>query len=94
LTKEIIHLQAISPVIKAAIKPAINGIKDALSAAISPPKISFAILPNIRGTTIKKENRAAFSLSIPSNTEVEIVAPDLDIPGSIAIAWAIPINND
>jgi hypothetical protein len=47
---------------------------------------SFKTLPKIRGTTIKKENFAEFSLSIPNKTAVEIVAPDLDIPGTIAIA--------
>ena len=53
---------------------------------ISPEKMSFPIFPNITGTTIKKENLAAFSLSMPSKTETEIVAPDLEIPGNIAIA--------
>ena len=52
---------------------------------------SLAIFPKIKGTTIKNENLAAFSLSIPNKTEVEIVAPDLDIPGKIAIACEIPI---
>ena len=86
MTSDIIHLQAIKPVIKAAKNPAVKGIRAALSDAISPLKISFAILPKMRGTTIKKENRAAFSLSIPRITDVEIVAPDLEIPGRIAIA--------
>ena len=35
---------------------------------------------------IRNENFAALALSIPNKTEVEIVAPDLEIPGSIAIA--------
>ena len=48
--------------------------------------MSFPILPKIKGTTIKKEKRAAFVLSIPNKTEVEMVAPDLEIPGKIAIA--------
>ena len=65
MTSDIIHLQAIRPVINAATNPAINGIRVALSDTISPLKISFAILPKIKGTTIKKENRAAFSLSTP-----------------------------
>ena len=86
MTKDIIHLHAIRPVINAAMNPAIKGIIVALSDAIFPLKISFAIFPKIRGTTIKKENRAAFSLSIPRITDVEIVAPDLEIPGRIAIA--------
>ena len=86
MTSDIIHLQAIRPVIKAVTNPAIKGIRAALSDAISPLKMSFAILPKMRGTTIQKENRAAFSLSIPRITDVEIVAPDLEIPGRIAIA--------
>ena len=52
---------------------------------------SYDILPIIKGTTIRNENFAAFSLSIPKSTDVDIVAPDLEIPGNIAIACAIPI---
>ena len=52
----------------------------------SPEIKSLTILPNINGITIRKENRAAFDLSLPSNTEVEIVAPDLDTPGNMAKA--------
>ena len=63
-----------------------KGMKVVVSYCISPDNISLAIFPKINGTTIKKEKRAAFSLSMPSNTEVEIVAPDLDIPGIIATA--------
>ena len=58
---------------------------------MTPDKRSFIILPKINGTTIRKEKRADFSLSTPNNTDVEIVAPDLDIPGRIAIACEIPI---
>ena len=57
---------------------------------MSPLIMSFAILPKINGTTIKKENRAALVLSIPSSTAVDMVAPLLEIPGKIAIAWARP----
>ena len=52
-----------------------------------------AILPKMRGTTIKKENRAALARSIPNNTEVEMVAPDLEIPGIIAMACDRPMIN-
>ncbi len=76
---------------KAAAKPKPSGIKMVVSRPISPPNISLAIFPKIRGTTIKKEKRAAFSLSIPNSTEVEMVAPEREIPGSIAIACANPI---
>ena len=50
------------------------------------------ITPKISGSTIKKENFAELSLSNPSRTDVEIVAPDLDNPGMRAIAWEIPIT--
>ena len=55
--------------------------------------MSFIIFPKINGITIRKENFAAFVLSFPKITEVEIVDPDLEIPGKLsAIAWAIPIT--
>ena len=57
-----------------------------LSKDKSPPTRSLAILPKIKGTTIKNEKRAAFVLSLPNNTDVDIVAPLLEIPGSIAMA--------
>ncbi len=41
---------------------------------------------------MRKEKLAASFLSIPSPTEVTIVEPDLDIPGRMAIACAIPIR--
>ena len=79
-------MHAIIPTTKAETNPNKSGkLSDELNA-ISPENISFDILPIINGTTIKKENLADFSLSIPSKTDVEIVAPDRDIPGSIAIA--------
>ncbi len=53
---------------------------------------SFAIFPNIKGMTIKNEKRAALLLSFPSKTDVEIVAPLLEIPGSIATACEMPIK--
>ena len=56
--------------------------------------MSLITLPIINGTTIRKENLAAFSLSIPRITAVEIVAPDLEIPGIIAIACAIPTKRE
>lgn len=79
-------LQANNPVKKAARKPTDNSPTFIEEDKKSSLIMSFAILPKIKGTTIKKENLAAFDLSIPNNTEVAIVAPDLDIPGKIAIA--------
>ena len=72
-------------------KPVISVISVTFSIKISPLIMSFPILPKIRGTTIRKENRAAFSLSIPSKTEVDIVAPERETPGNIAIACEMPI---
>ena len=57
----------------------------------SPDKISFKIAPKITGITIKKENFALSLLLFPKNKDVDIVAPDLDIPGKIAKACEIPI---
>ena len=70
--------------------PVISGVRVTLSIIVSPLIMSLPILPKMRGTTIRKENRAAFSLSIPSKTEVEIVAPERETPGNIAIACEIP----
>jgi hypothetical protein len=89
LTSLIISLHAHKPVKKAEQKPIIRADNSLLPddiGMLSMSSISNIILPKIRGTTIKKLNRAAFSLSMPNNTEVEIVAPDLEIPGKIAIA--------
>ena len=44
-------------------------------------KILFAILPKMSGMTIKKEKRAAFSLSMPNKTAVAMVAPLREMPG-------------
>ena len=69
-------------------------MKSELLSPISPERISLNILPNINGTTIKNENLADFSLSTPSKTAVEIVAPEREIPGTIAIACDIPMIID
>jgi hypothetical protein len=66
--------------------PIVKGVTSATFVKVSSSNKSLAILPIINGTTIKNENLAAFSLSIPNKTEVDIVAPDLEIPGKIAMA--------
>ena len=71
---------------KAKINPINRGKNDSPYSKVSIERRSLKTFPKIRGTTIKKENFAEFSLSIPNKTAVEIVAPDLDIPGIIAIA--------
>ena len=50
--------------------------------------------PSIGANTIRNENLVMASLSTPRIRPVEIVAPDREMPGSIATAWAIPINTD
>ena len=72
-------------------KPVTSGISVAFSIKMSPLIMSLPILPKMRGTTIRKENRAAFSLSIPNKTEVDIVAPERETPGNIAMACATPM---
>lgn len=71
---------------KAKINPINRGENDSPYSNVFMESRSLNTFPKIRGTTIKKENFAEFSLSIPNKTAVEIVAPDLDIPGIIAIA--------
>ena len=88
----IIQEQANNPEINAAIKPALIIPICELSKLIFPSSISLATFPKIKGTTIKKEKRAALVLSTPNKTEVDIVAPEREIPGSIAIACEIPIT--
>ena len=53
---------------------------------LSISRILLAILPKIKGITIKNENRAALLLSIPKITPKAMVAPLRDIPGKIAMA--------
>ena len=52
----------------------------------SPEIKSLHTFPIINGTTIRNENFAAFSLSMPSKTAAEIVAPEREIPGISATA--------
>ena len=85
-TTFIISLQANIPVINEEIKPIIK-IPNSISLLnISPDNTSFRIAPNITGITIKKENFAASLLLFPKKSEVQIVAPDLEIPGITANA--------
>ena len=54
--------------------------------------MSLIIFPKIRGTTIIKENFAANFFSMPRKIAVDIVLPDLDKPGRIAIDCAKPVS--
>ena len=81
-----ISLHAKTPVKNEDINPIIR-IEILISLSkIYPDKTSFSIAPNITGITIKKENLAASLLLFPKKSEVQIVAPDLEIPGIIANA--------
>ena len=43
------------------------------------------------GTESKKENLKAFSRLVPSRSATAIVKPLRDIPGIMAMPWAVPI---
>lgn len=95
-TNEIIHLQAIQPLIKAAIKPTIKALTDTgwvipCSAKYSAlgARICFAsrsASPKIGGITIKNENCARFLRLFPNNKPVAMVDPLRDRPGKTAQA--------
>jgi len=48
--------------------------------------------PITSGINMRNENFTAFSLSIPKNSEVEMVIPLLETPGSKAIACMSPMK--
>ena len=87
-------LHANMPTISAAKNAAVRGMAISGFLLNSPLAISLAIFPNISGRTIRNENLAALERSIFSITAIEIVAPDLEIPGRMAIACATPIMNE
>ena len=62
--------------------------------APSNSNIPSKLAPKITGIESKKENFADSLGEIPKNIEIEIVAPDLDIPGIIASAWTNPIAKE
>ena len=71
----------------------ISGSKEVFCVMVSASSRLFAMLPRMSGTTIKKEKRAAFSLSIPNKTATAIVEPLLEIPGKMATACVRPMTN-
>lgn len=83
----IMSLQAKSPEIKAEINP-INNILRGKSwfPEKLPSSTSIKLAPIMGSRTIRKENFATSSLLFPSSTPVEIVAPDLEMPGMTAKA--------
>ena len=54
--------------------------------------MSIADFPKITGKQIKKEKADASFFEAPKSNAQQIVAPDLEIPGRIAIDCAIPTN--
>ena len=65
----------------------LNKIKLDVPEISENPLIDFKIrIPKIGTRTIKKENFVAFSLFTFKSRAIEIVEPDLEIPGSIARA--------
>ena len=62
----------------------LNSLNEEMNSTIAA--IEMAGIPK------RKENFAASLLSQPEIKAVEIVIPDLETPGKIAKAWAIPIN--
>jgi len=53
----------------------------------TPKIISYALESNIKGILIKKDNMTDFLIPDPSNKDIPIIIPDLDIPGNIANDW-------
>ncbi len=51
---------------------------------------SKTVAPRIAGMERRKENLAERSRSNPQKRPVDMVAPDREIPGIMAIPWAIP----
>ena len=73
---------AIKPVRKEIIKPIKSGRKLLTAPIFLASKI---IAPNIAGKKAINENSAPFFLFQPRERVVDIVEPDLEIPGIIAI---------
>lgn len=97
----IIHRQAINPQTKAAKKPNRSAARDIASVVSDGdgfPELSrtfLSVAPNINGSTIRKENRAAVVRSIFKITAVAIVLPERESPGRMAaIICDSPINKD
>ena len=55
-------------------------------------KILSKAAPAITGTDIKKENWPAFLRLMPRAKQKAMVDPDLEIPGTMARPWMIPIK--
>ena len=82
------HLFPINDEIKeiknAIIKYEISTVENPLN---TPKIISYALESNIKGMLIKKDNMTDFLIPDPSNKDIPIIIPDLDIPGNMANDW-------
>ena len=74
------------------VRPTISGKKLNELNLLSEEKNSTIAAKEMAGIPKRKENLAASSLSQPDTRAVEIVIPDLEIPGKIAKAWERPIR--
>ena len=55
----------------------------------TPKIISYVLESIIKGILIKKDNITDFLIPDPSNKDIPIIIPDLDIPGNTANDWNI-----
>ena len=65
--------------------------KKVFGSAVS---ILYMAAPSMTGMLKRKEKLKASFFGIPHSKDVDIVVPDLDIPGIRARAWAKPIRMD
>jgi hypothetical protein len=80
------------PDMKAAKNPAMYNIEFASKFAPKSP-ISVNPAPKITGIDNRKLNLAANSLSRPKSNPVDILVPEREIPGKIAIACELSLIN-
>ena len=76
---------------KAVINPAKRGRNGNSENWFTALKNSTKAANEIEGIPSRNENLAAFFLSHPDKSAIEIEAPERDTPGIMAKAWAIPI---
>ena len=74
------------------VRPIIRGKKLKDENLLKEEMNSTIAARQIAGIPKRKENFAASVLSHPVMSAVEIVIPDLEIPGKIAKAWEKPIK--
>ena len=73
-------------------RPTISGKKLNEIVSLKKEKNSTIEAKDIAGIPKRKENLAASPLSHPDTKAVEIVTPDLETPGKMAMAWETPIR--